>query len=75
MIAQTLNTVVSEVGNLWSWIIGIVAGWGLTFTLVVVAIIYAHIRITRLNQELTNLRNDYVTETRELSMRIRKLEK
>jgi hypothetical protein len=75
MIAQTLNTVVSEVGNLWSWIIGIVAGWGLTFTLVVAAIIYAHIRITRLNQELTNLRNDYVTETRELSMRIRKLEK
>lgn len=75
MIATTLNTLVGEVAGLWSWIVGIIAGWGLTFTLVVAAVVYAHVRITRLKRELNAVRNDYVTETRELSMRIRKLEK
>jgi len=75
MITQTLQTLVGEVNGLWSWIIGIVAGWGLTFTLVVAAIIYAHIRINRMRQDLENLRNQHVTETRDLSLRLRKLEK
>lgn len=75
MIAQTLNTVVGEVSSLWTWIIGIVAGWGLTFTLVVAVIIYAHIRINRMRRDLENLRNQHVTETRDLSLRLRKLEK
>lgn len=75
MIAQTLNTLVGEVNGIWSWIVGIIAGWGLTFTAVVAALVYAHIRITRLKQELSTTRNQFVTETRELSLRLRKLEK
>ena len=75
MIAQTIQTLVSEVNGLWSWVIGIVAGWGLTFTIVVATLVYAHVRITRLRQDLISIRNAYVTETRELSMRLRKLEK
>jgi len=42
---------------------------------VVAAIIYAHIRINRVRQDLENLRNQHVTETRDLSLRLRKLEK
>ena len=75
MIAQTLQTLVGEVNGLWSWIVGIIAGWGLTFTLVVVAIVYAHIRISRLKKQLENLRSQQVTDGRELSFRITKLEK
>jgi len=75
MIAQTLNTVVGEVSSLWSWIIGIIAGWGLTFTLVIAAIAYAHIRISRMRHELERLQNQHVHETRDLSLRLRKLEK
>lgn len=75
MIAQTLQTLVSEVNGLWSWIIGIVAGWGLTFTLVVVGIVSAHIRITRLRRHLEHINNNHVAETRDLSLRIRKFEK
>jgi uncharacterized membrane protein YciS (DUF1049 family) len=75
MIAQTLNTLVSEVSGLLSWIICIIAGWGLTFTAVVAALVYAHIRIARLKKELDNVRNYLVSETRDLSLRIRKLEK
>ena len=75
MIAQTLAALTGEISGLWSWIIGIIAGWGLTFTAVVAVLIYAHIRITRLKLQLINIRNQFVTETRELSLRLRKLEK
>ena len=75
MIAQTLNNLVNEVSNLWAWGIGIVAGWGLTLTIVIVAIVYAHIRITRLHKEVETYRNYQVTDARELSMRLRNLEK
>jgi uncharacterized membrane protein (DUF4010 family) len=75
MIAQTLAALTNEISGLWTWIIGIVAGWGLTFTAVVAAIVYAHIRINRLNKKLYDLRNLYVSETRELSIRLRDLEK
>jgi uncharacterized membrane protein YciS (DUF1049 family) len=75
MITQSLQTVVAEVSDLWSWMIGIVAGWGLTFTLVVVALVYAHVRISRLQQKVTQLENRHVTDERDLSLRIRKFEK
>jgi hypothetical protein len=75
MIAQTLATLTNEITGLWSGVIGIVAGWGLTFTLVVAAIIYAHIRINRLTRRLENVSNNQVTENRDLSIRLRNLEK
>jgi hypothetical protein len=75
MIAQTLSNLVAEVNGMWSWIVGIIAGWGLTFTLVVVAIVYAHIRISRLRRDFDRLHNQHVTETRDLSLRLRNLEK
>ena len=75
MIVQTLNTLVNEVSSLWAWGIGIVAGWGLTLTIVIVAIVTAHVRITRLRKEVETHRNYQVTDARELSMRLRNLEK
>ena len=75
MIAQTLQTLISEVNGIWSWIVGIIAGWGLTFTAVVVGIVYAHVRITRLRREVEMYRNYQVTDGRDLSLRIRNLEK
>lgn len=75
MIAQTLTTLASEITGLWSWIVGIIAGWGLTLTAVVAGIVYAHIRITRLHKQMYDLRNLYVSETRDLSIRLRNLEK
>ena len=75
MIAQTLQTLVGEVNGLWTWIVGIIAGWGLTFTAVVAGIVYAHIRITRLNRRLDRINNNQTSETRDLSLRIRKFEK
>jgi hypothetical protein len=75
MITQSLQAVVTEVSDLWSWMIGIVAGWGLTFTLVVAALVYAHIRISRLQRKVTQLENRVIVEGRDVSLRLTKLEK
>lgn len=75
MITQSLQSVIAEVSNLWSLMIGIVAGWGLTFTLVVAALVYAHIRISRLQRKVAQLESRHVTDERDLSLRIRKFEK
>lgn len=75
MITQSLQTVVAEITELWSWMIGIVAGWGLTFTLVVAAVVYAHVKIARLQHKINQIENRQVTDERDLSLRIRKFEK
>ena len=75
MITQSLQAVITEVSDLWSWMIGIVAGWGLTFTLVVAVLVYAHVRISRLQHKVTQLESRQVTDGRDLSLRIRKFEK
>jgi len=75
MIAQTLQTLVGEVNGLWSWIVGIIAGWGLTFSLVVSALVYAHVRIARLNRKISQLENRVITEGRDISLRLTKVEK
>lgn len=74
MITQSLQTVITEMSELWTWMIGIVAGWGLAFTLVVAAVVYAHIKISRLQRKVTQLENRHVTDERDLSLRIRKFE-
>jgi hypothetical protein len=75
MITQSLQAVVTEVSDLWSWMIGIVAGWGLTFTLVVAALIYAHVLIARLQRKVTQLENRIIVEGRDVSLRLTKVEK
>lgn len=75
MITQSIQTVVAEVAELWSWMIGIVAGWGLAFTLVVAALVYAHVRIARLQRKVVQLESRQVTDGRDISLRVGKLEK
>ena len=75
MIVETLQQTIAEVNGLWDWITGIIAGWGLTFTLVVVAIVYAHARINRMDKKIKDLENKLVSEDRDISLRLRKLER
>lgn len=75
MIIESLQTVVAEVNGLWTWVIGIVAGWGLTFTIVVAALVYAHIRLSRLNRKLEYLESRIIAEGRDVSLRLTKVEK
>jgi hypothetical protein len=54
------------IDSLWLWTYGIIAGWGLTFTLVVVALVLLLIRtvnlqrrVDRLEQRLVHAERDY----------------
>ena len=54
------------VDSLWYWTYGIVAGWGLTFTLIVIALVLVGIRtinlqrrVDRLEQRLVHAERDY----------------
>ena len=54
------------VDHLWLWTYGIIAGWGLTFTLIVIALVLVVIRtinlqrrVDRLEQRLVHAERDY----------------
>ena len=54
------------INNLWFWTYGLVAGWGLTFTLLVVAVIFLlarqvknERRLSQLEQRLVHAERDY----------------
>jgi ABC-type bacteriocin/lantibiotic exporter with double-glycine peptidase domain len=54
------------INDLWYWTYGIIAGWGLTFTVIVVALVLVVIRtinlqrrVDRLEQRLVHAERDY----------------
>jgi hypothetical protein len=54
------------IDSLWYWTYGIIAGWGLTFTIFIVAIVLLFIRtinlqrrVDRLEQRLVHAERDY----------------
>jgi hypothetical protein len=74
MIAQTLDLLLNEIASLWAWGIGIIAGWGITLTLVVFAVVLLWRRVQRLEEELRQYRNMAVMEGRDASLRLNRLE-
>ena len=56
----------NTIDSLWYWTYGIIAGWGLTFTIVIVAMVLLFIRtinlqrrVDRLEQRLVHAERDY----------------
>ena len=68
LLTQTIDT-------LWIWTYGIVAGWGITFTLLVAAVIWLLVRQIRLEHKLYQLENRVVTNERELNLTLNKWQK
>jgi ABC-type bacteriocin/lantibiotic exporter with double-glycine peptidase domain len=56
------------IDSLWYWTYGIIAGWGLTFTVVVVAIVLLFIRTINLQRRVDRLENRIVTNEREFNL-------
>ena len=56
------------VDSLWTWTYSIVAGWGLTVTAMVVAVIILLIRTVNLQQRLDQLENRVVANEREFNL-------
>ena len=60
-----INLLTSAIDSLWWWTYGIIAGWGLTFTLVVAALVVLLIRTVNLQRRLDRLEARVITDERE----------
>ena len=61
-----ITLLTNGLNDLWFWTYGIIAGWGLTFTIIVVALVLVVIRtinlqrrVDRLEQRLVHAERDY----------------
>ena len=63
-----ITLLTTTIDNLWWWTYGIIAGWSLTFTLVVAALIILLIRTINLQRRVDRLENRIVTNEREFNL-------
>ena len=65
-----ITLLTNGINDLWFWTYGIIAGWGLTFTLIVVALIILTIRTINLQRRLDQLENRLVHAERDYNLSI-----
>jgi uncharacterized membrane protein YhiD involved in acid resistance len=58
----------TAIDNLWLWTYGIIAGWGLTFTVMVVALIILLVRTINLQRRVDRLESRIITNEREFNL-------
>jgi hypothetical protein len=63
-----INLLTSAIDSLWWWTYGIIAGWGLTFTLVVAALVVLLIRTVNLQRRLDRLEARVIIDEREYNL-------
>jgi hypothetical protein len=70
-----ITLLTTSLDSLWLWTYGLVAGWGLTFTMVVIALVITLVRTVHLQERITRLENRIIANDRDTSIRLNKLEK
>jgi uncharacterized membrane protein len=70
-----MNKLTEAIDTLWYMTYGMIAGWGITFTLVVIALILLLVRTINLQRRIQRLENRQVADSRDLSLRITKIDK
>lgn len=63
-----ITILTNAIDNLWWWTYGIIAGWGLTFTLVVAALVILLIRTINLQRRLDRLEARVIMDEREYNL-------
>jgi hypothetical protein len=63
-----VNLLTTAIDNLWLWTYSIIAGWGLTFTLVAVALVVLLIRTINLQRRVDRLENRIIAGEREFNL-------
>jgi hypothetical protein len=58
------------VDSLWLWTYGIIAGWGLTFTIVVIAIVLLLVRTINLQRRVDRLENRLISAERDYNLTV-----
>ena len=65
----------TAVDNLWMWTYGIVAGWGVTVTLLIAALIFLAVKVLKLSQRVTHLENRLISAERDYNITLSKWQK
>jgi uncharacterized membrane protein YhiD involved in acid resistance len=63
-----INLLTTAIDNLWLWTYGIIAGWGLTVTLMLAALIILLIRTINLQRRVDRLENRIIMNEREFNL-------
>lgn len=65
----------TAIDNLWMWTYGLVAGWGVTVTLLISALIFLAVKVLKLSQRITNLENRLISAERDYNITLSKWQK
>jgi len=63
-----INILTTAVDSLWWWTYSIIAGWGVTFTLVIAALVFLLIRTINLQRRVDRLESRIITSEREFNL-------
>ena len=58
------------IDSLWLWTYGIIAGWGLTVTIIVVAIVLLLVRTINLQRRVDRLENRIISAERDYNLTV-----
>ena len=67
---NTITLLTNTIDSLWYWTYGIIAGWGLTFTIFIVAIVLLFIRTINLQRRVDRLENRLIHAERDYNLSI-----
>jgi uncharacterized protein (DUF58 family) len=70
-----ISLLTTAVDNLWMWTYGLVAGWGVTVTLLIAALIFLAIRQLKLTRRIANLENRLISAERDYNITLTKWQK
>lgn len=63
-----MNSVTNAIENLWYVAYGLIAGWGVTFSLIIAALVILLIRTINLQRRVDRLENRIITNEREFNL-------
>jgi hypothetical protein len=65
-----ITLLTNGLNDLWFWTYGIIAGWGLTFTIIVVAIALLLVRTINLQRRVDRLENRLISAERDYNLTV-----
>jgi hypothetical protein len=70
-----IQSIITELSEVWTWVIGVVAGLGVVGLIGVAGFVILYLKLNKLQRTIDHVNNNAVTSDRDLSIRLRKLEK
>jgi uncharacterized membrane protein len=75
MNLNPISFLIDNVENLWYSIYGLIAGWGLTMTMIIAIIVVLAVRLFRCERRLVHLENRLIAAERDYNLTLEKWKK